>query len=102
MGQISNGPVIVGSKRFVFGVADEHQRQIVGISSADEFRCAIGKLTTRGKKIMTSQNRFDPTHLADRSDVERNRPETQRLLASVSVNAPRFTEDQDNGSGRHI
>jgi hypothetical protein len=84
------------------GVTDEDQRQVVGIPSKEEFRCAVDYLPTGRKEAMASQYGLNPIQLASRSDVEGNRPETQRLLAMASLmNTPRFTKDQDDGCGRH-
>jgi hypothetical protein len=57
---------------------------------------------TAVKEISASQYGLDPIQLAERSDVEGHRAETQRLLAIASlINAPRFTQDQNDGCGRH-
>jgi hypothetical protein len=100
--QIDNRSVIFRSERLVLGVTDEDQRQVVGIPSKEEFRCAVGYLPTRRKEVTASQYGLDPIQLANRTDVEGNRPETQRLLAMASLmKTPRFTKDQDDGCGRH-
>src|SRR5580658_4200588 len=93
--QIGNGVVVVVPDLFVFGVADERQRKVVGIPSKEEFRRPVGDVPTGGEVTLVTQYGLDSIQFAKRSDLERDRAQTQRLLSmSSALHSLCLTQDQ--------